>query len=80
MKIVMLLALLGIVGALISAGTLMVKRRPDDNAGTTPPTADKRMARALAIRVGLSVALFIVVLIGWKLGWIAPRGVPLVRG
>jgi hypothetical protein len=35
------------------------------------------MARALAVRVGLCVALFIVILIGWAMGWVRPGGLPV---
>jgi hypothetical protein len=33
------------------------------------------MARALAMRVGFSVLLFVCVLIAWKLGYIHPTGI-----
>jgi hypothetical protein len=35
-----------------------------------------RMAWALAARIGLSVLLFIGVLIAWKLGYIQPTDIP----
>ena len=35
----------------------------------------RRMVRALSIRIGLSIALFIVLWMTWKLGWIEPHGV-----
>jgi hypothetical protein len=35
------------------------------------------MARALAVRVGLSVAIFLLVLLSYALGWIQPSGIPL---
>jgi hypothetical protein len=72
MKIVIVIALLAVVGALGGAGVFML-RRPKD---ASRETADKRMARALAVRVGVSVALFLFVLLSWKLGWISPHGVP----
>ena len=34
----------------------------------------KRMARALAVRVGLSIVLVIFLLASWKLGLVDPRG------
>jgi hypothetical protein len=34
------------------------------------------MARALAVRVGLSILLFLCILIGWKLGYLHPTGIP----
>ena len=35
----------------------------------------KRMARALAFRVGFSVLLFVCILVSWQLGWIHPTGI-----
>jgi hypothetical protein len=32
------------------------------------------MARALTIRVGLSILLFVLLLVAWQLGWIQPHG------
>jgi hypothetical protein len=37
------------------------------------------MARALALRVVLSVALFAFILLAWQLGWIQPTGLPVAR-
>jgi len=34
------------------------------------------MAWALALRVGFSIVLFLCILIGWKLGYIHPTGIP----
>ena len=34
------------------------------------------MVRALALRVGFSVLLFVCVLVAWKLGYIHPTGLP----
>jgi hypothetical protein len=71
MKIVIVLFLLGVVAALGSAGVLMLRKgRGDDPRGT-------RMARALAVRVGLSVAIFLLVLFGYCMGWLQPTGIPL---
>ena len=35
----------------------------------------KKMVRALTIRVGLSVALFILLMVAWYFGWITPHTV-----
>lgn len=40
---------------------------------TSGPTDSKRMVRALSIRVGLSVALFAFLMIGWYLGLVEPH-------
>jgi hypothetical protein len=39
------------------------------------PADDKRMVRALTVRVALSVSLFILLLIGWATGVISPHSV-----
>ncbi len=72
----MVVVLVAVLGALASAGFFMLKRDP--GAATNDPAArDRRMARALAVRVGLCVALFIVILIGWAMGWVRPGGLPV---
>lgn len=35
----------------------------------------KRMVRALTLRIGLSITLFFVLWMTWKLGWIEPHRV-----
>ncbi len=37
--------------------------------------ASRKMARALTVRVGLSVALFALLLFAWSQGWIQPHQV-----
>jgi hypothetical protein len=70
MKTVMVLMLLAVLGALGTAGFFMVSKG-DDNG-----RRDHRMARALALRVGLSVALFLFILFAWWMGWVQPGGIP----
>jgi hypothetical protein len=73
MKIVIVLLLIGVMTALASAGVLMLRKgREKDPKG-------QLMARALAIRVALSVALFLLVLFSWWMGWIRPTGIPISR-
>jgi Protein of unknown function (DUF2909) len=74
MKILIVIALLAVLGALGSAGLFMLRKRKPGQDGASP---DKRMARALAWRVAVSVALFVLILVAWRLGWIAPRGLPI---
>ena len=71
MKIVILLALVAIVGAMALAGRALLRDGRDGQPKTN------RMVRALALRVGLSVALFAFILIAYQMGWIRPTGVPL---
>ena len=75
MKIVIVAFLVLVLAALGGAGFFMLRRGPD--AGNADATADKRMARVLAIRVGLSVTLFLLILLAWSLGWIHPSGIPV---
>ncbi len=67
MKILVILAFIGILGALFSAGVLMLRRQKGKAS----------MARALALRVGLSVALFLIILFSAYMGWIKPTGLPV---
>ncbi|MBB5204520.1 hypothetical protein HNQ51_001834 [Inhella inkyongensis] len=73
MNWIFLIAFIGILGALAAAGFFMLKRPQSKE------DAPKTMARALAWRVGISVALFLMILLAWSQGWIEPRGVPLGR-
>jgi hypothetical protein len=57
--------LLGIVGSLGHALFSM----------TSGPSDSKAMVKALTVRVGLSVALFVFLLISWRFGLIAPHGI-----
>lgn len=73
MSWIIAVALLGILAALVTAGLFMLRRRRDDGS------PDRRMQRALAARVALSVALFLFILFSYWMGWISPTGVPLSR-
>jgi hypothetical protein len=73
MSWIIAVALLGILAALVTAGLFMLRRGRNDGR------PDKRMQRALAARVALSVALFLFILFSYWMGWIAPTGVPLGR-
>ncbi len=71
MKWIVILAFVAIVVALAAAGRALLK----DGRDGAPKT--DRMLHALAWRIGLSVALFVFILIAYKLGWIQPTGLPL---
>jgi flagellar basal body-associated protein FliL len=75
MKIVIVILLVAILAALAAAGVFMLRRGKDD-AAQDP----KSMARALALRVALSVSLFLIVLLAWWAGWIRPSGIPMGPG
>ena len=71
MTYIIILALLAIIGALVFAGISMIR---DGRDGKPKSNA---MMRALALRVGISVALFLCILAAYQLGWIRPTGLPL---
>jgi len=76
MKILVALAFVAILGALALALVYMM-RSPKADADQPRPAARKGgMVTALALRVGLSILLFLFVLLSWKMGWIAPTGIP----
>lgn len=71
MKIVFVIALIAIVVALCAAGRAMLRDGRDGEPKSN------RMVRALALRVGLSIALFVFILVSYKMGWIQPTGIPM---
>ncbi|HEY8908446.1 MAG TPA: twin transmembrane helix small protein [Rhodoferax sp.] len=71
MKYWIILAFLGILGSLGSALFFMLRSRDKDD----DRSRSKNMARALTIRIGLSIVLFLCVLIAWQLGLIHPTGI-----
>lgn len=75
MKIVFLIAFIGILGALAAAGFFMLRGGQRSRNGKR----DNQMARALTVRVAVSVILFAIILFCWWMGWIQPTGVPLSR-
>ena len=70
MMYLVILAFVAIIGSLGAALYFMLK------GGNEGQARSKHMARALAFRVGLSILLFVCVLIAWKLGYIQPTGIP----
>lgn len=73
MKTVIVIALVLVLASLAGAGLFMLRK------GGNPASRDKRMARALVLRVGLSITLFLFILLSWYLGWIQPTGLPTGR-
>ncbi len=67
MKILIAVAFVLILASLGSALVFLMR---DKGKG-------KRTVRALAFRVGFSIALFLLILIAHYLGWIQPTGIPL---
>ncbi len=65
MKIFVAVAFILILVSLGSALVFLMKDKGKSN----------RTVKALALRVGFSIALFIFILIANQLGWIAPTGI-----
>jgi cytochrome b561 len=70
MKWLVALAFVAILGSLASALIFMMRDGQNGTAKTN------RMARALGLRVGFSILLFVCILVAWKLGYIQPTGIP----
>lgn len=73
MKFIFVIALLAIVGSLGAALYYMMQDGRDGKAKTS------NMAKALTVRIALSVAVFLAILVAWKLGYLQPTGVPAGR-
>ena len=71
MKYLIALAFVGILGALLIAGVFMMR----DGRDGKPKSGN--MMRALAVRVALSVLLFVCILLSYWAGWIHPSGIPI---
>ena len=70
MNYLVALAFVAILGSLAAALFFMLR------GCNTAEAKAKRMANALAMRVGFSVLLFVCILLAWKLGYIHPTGLP----
>jgi cell division protein FtsW (lipid II flippase) len=78
MSIFVALTFLVILAALAAAGFFMLRSSGASQDTDADATArNSRMARALTVRIGVSVVLFICVLLAWKFGYIKPSGLPL---
>lgn len=65
MKILIAVAFILILGSLASALVFLMKDKGKSN----------RTVTALALRVGFSIALFILILLAYNQGWIQPTGI-----
>lgn len=66
MKLLVIVVLLGIVASLGSGLFFLMKDQGDQ----------RRVLRALTLRVALSVTLFLVLIAAWLAGWIQPNATP----
>ncbi|MGQ0618760.1 MAG: twin transmembrane helix small protein [Panacagrimonas sp.] len=64
-KLIIVLLLIAIIVALVSGGVFLVK----------DPSTSKRTVRALSWRVGLQVALIVLLVLAFFMGWLKPHGV-----
>jgi len=65
MKYFVAVAFILIIGSLASAVFFLLRGKG----------GDPRMVRALGMRVGFSILLFLIILVIWKLGYIHPTGI-----
>ena len=65
MKILVGIAFILIIGSLASALVFLMRDKGRSN----------RTVQALAFRVGLSIVLFVLILVANRLGWIQPTGI-----
>ena len=65
MRYVVIVAFILILGSLASALVFLMKDRGKSD----------RTVNALALRVGFSIALFVLILLAYRLGWIQPTGI-----
>jgi DUF2909 family protein len=66
MRILVIVFLLVIFASLGSALLFLFRDRGD-------PEASRRVAKALALRVGLSIGLFLILMGGYYFGWLTTR-------
>ena len=59
-KLIVVLMLIGVVGSLFSGLFFLYKDRD----------GGERTVKALTLRISLSIAIFVLLLIGFRLGWI----------
>jgi hypothetical protein len=68
-RILVIVVFLGILASLGSALYQLTRTGGDS----------KKMVRALTIRIGLSIALFLLLMIAWYAGLIAPHGIEMTQ-
>jgi len=65
MKIIIILLFLAAIGSLASAMVFLVKDKGETN----------RTAKALTYRIGISVFIFVLLILGYFAGYIEPHGI-----
>lgn len=69
MKYFVILAFVAILGSLGTALFFMMK------SNAKGKSREQKMVFALAMRVGVSILLFVSILLAWKFGYIHPTGI-----
>jgi hypothetical protein len=69
MKYLVIFAFVAILGSLVTALFFMMKNNSNGKSRA------QKMAFALAMRVGISILLFISILLAWKFGFLQPTGI-----
>lgn len=54
-----------IIGSLVAAGVFLIRDKGKNRS----------VVHALTLRIGMSVALFLLILVAWKMGWIEAHGI-----
>lgn len=67
MHFVVLVAFVLILGSLFSGLYFVMKDKGRTN----------RAVNALTFRIGFSILLFVLIMVGYRMGWIHPTGIPL---
>jgi formate/nitrite transporter FocA (FNT family) len=73
-ELIRIIVIVVFLGILVSLGSALYHL----SRGGTDRTADdsRKMARALTWRIGLSVVLFLLLMLAWYAGLIEPHGIP----
>ncbi len=69
MKYLAIVAFVAVVASLAAALVFMLKKPADGKS------SGHKMAFALAVRVAISILIFVSILLAWKFGYIQPTGI-----
>ena len=76
MRLMTYLAIAAFAAIFASLGAALYFMLKGGKTDTDASPRAGRMAKALAFRIGFSVLVFICILVGWKLGYLHPTGIP----
>jgi Protein of unknown function (DUF2909) len=74
--LIRILLIVVFLGILVSLGSALYHLTR--GGGSSPRTLEdsRKMARALTVRIGLSIGLFLLLMLAWYAGLITPHGIP----